>query len=63
VEGINGMRGPRGPAQFRRIVRIGSDGRLRSARLPNMDDNDPLFPETGRVICRQLGLNPAEYGL
>lgn len=62
LQGIGGMRSLRGPAQFRRIVRLGPDGRPRVAQLPNMDDSDPLYPETGRSICQQLGLDPAEYG-
>ena len=62
VEGIGGMRGPRGPSQFRRVVRLGPDGHARVAQLPNMSDSDPLYPEMGRSICQQLGLDPAEYG-
>ena len=62
VEGVNGMAGPRGPKQYRRVVRIGADGIKRVAVLPNCDDGDPLYPPTVRSIFRRLGLDPAHHG-
>ena len=62
LRNVDGLVGPRGPAPIR-YLQLERDGRVRRTEpLPESDD-EQVFWDLARRLCRQLGLDPRDLDI